>query len=81
MATRQEVFNVLDGERNYQVLKWGTLDERNNIGDFLIYMERELHKAKLAYYSPDEPQNVMDAIRKVTATGVAALERHGAPAR
>ena len=81
MATRGEVYEALDSEREYQIRKWGDLDDRNAIGDFLIYMERELQKARDSYYSPDEPRGVLDGIRKVTAIGVATLEKYGAPKR
>lgn len=81
MPNRAEVYAALDSERAYQLAKWKDLDDRNAIGDFLIYMERELRKAVDSYYSPDEPRGVMDAIRKVTTVGVAAMERFGAPRR
>lgn len=80
-AKRQEVFNALEGERHYQLRKWGNLDERNSVGDFLVYMQRELNKARDAYYGPDAPNGALDGIRKVTAVGVAAMERFGAPQR
>lgn len=80
-AQRQEVFQALESERQYQVGKWGDLDERNSVGDFLVYMQRELNKARDAYYGPDQPNNALDGIRKVTAVGVAAMERFGAPKR
>jgi len=81
MTTRSDVFVAINSERNYQQAKWGDLDTRNRIGDFLIYMERELRKATDGYYSPDEPKDVMTAVRKVTSVGVAMMEKFGAPLR
>lgn len=81
MASREEAHKAIDSERDYQLSKWGDLDTRNSIGDFLIYMQRELTKAANAYYSPDEPRGVLEGIRKVTTVGVAAMERFGAPVR
>lgn len=78
--TRQEVYQVIDSERNYQDTKWGGLahDSSHTVGDFIIYMEHYLNKAKKEYSTAlytDEP--ALEELRKVTALGVALGEIFG----
>ena len=79
ITPRSEVYAALDGEREYQK-KWGDLDDRNNISDFLCYMKRYYDEA-VYQNSPDIPEPSLNAIRKLTALGVACMEVHGVPFR
>jgi hypothetical protein len=76
MPQVQEVFAAIEAERQYQEDTWGDLDKRNNVGDFILYMQRYLKEAAVAN-NPDQPEKSLDAIRKVVTIGVAAMERHG----
>ncbi len=79
MATRAEVYEALDGERAFQVKKWGA--DREGVGAFLVYMEEYLAKARRALTENEGTKLALHELRKVTALGVACLEQHGAPPR
>lgn len=80
MITRQEVYNVLDAERDYQDSLWSGIDPSNSVGDYLAYIQRYL-TAAINEVDPTNPKGSLDNIRKITALGIACMERHGAPAR
>lgn len=81
MASRDEVFSVLDGERKYQLDKWGPAADEKMIASYIAYMQHHLNQA-LALASTTSPETVsLDQIRKVTALGVACMEQWGAPKR
>ena len=79
---RQYVYQLIDGERNYQNTRWNdkTNDEDKSIAEFIIYMEHTLNKAKNAIYELDE-ESALDHIRKTTALGVAIMEHNYTKAR
>lgn len=75
---RSDVLAALESERAYQGQKWGEADTMNNVGDFILYMEREIEKARAAYIAPNAPvEAAMAGIRKVATIGVAAMEKFG----
>jgi len=84
---KNEVYNRVDGELNYQDFKWvprreanGTPDAEKPPAEWINYMEFHLAKAKEAvYYLKDD--EALAEIRKVTALGVRALMIHGCPKR
>ena len=73
---RSIVYGFIDAEREYQIQKWGDVDKRNSVGDFICYMSRYLNNAKDCV-NPDESYQVLRQILKVVALGVACLEQHG----
>jgi len=73
---RSKVFDAIEKERQYQQERWGDLDDRNNVADFLAYMKRYFDKA-FVENNPDHPSNSLTAIRKVVTLGVAAMEKFG----
>ena len=79
---RIEVYNRINGERNYQDIRWhGCVpDEEKAIAEWLNYIEYHLEKAKERVYdhSPDE---ALAELRKVAALAVRAMEIHGCPER
>lgn len=77
---RPEIYSIIDGERFYQDNLWGDLDTRNNISDFILYMENYLQKAKQTN-NPDQHDQSLDALRKVVALGIACFEKFGVPSR
>jgi hypothetical protein len=83
MATRQEVYEALDTEREYQERRWGGEDQnrKHEVASWILYMQEYLTEAiHTASRSGDETL-ALDSIRKVTALGVACMEVHGAPHR
>ena len=47
MATREEVYNAIDGERDYQT-KWDTAESKglHEVGAFILFMEHYLSEAR-----------------------------------
>lgn len=86
MTTRKEVYKAVDGERDYQ-------DAQREGGRFteavlpvageLLIMQEYVSKGIAAYVAlPGEtPLSSLEAIRKIVAVGVRALEHYGAPKR
>lgn len=91
MATRAEVYNALDSERDYQdmrIARDGTTapgpEHYHSPEEFLIYMDAYLNEAKRvasSVWGPECKPAVMEIVRKVTALGVACMEQNGAPQR
>jgi hypothetical protein len=69
---RQQVFDEIDQEREYQVNKWGDdFDRRNTPNDWLAYAGAYLGRALT---NPWNPQNFRTGLIKVAAICVAAVE-------
>ena len=78
---RKEIYNIIDGERDYQDTRWQSdTDQNKSIAEWLIYIEAHLNKAKNEVYHIS-PISAMEEIRKITALGVCAMEIHGCPER
>lgn len=85
---RKEVYAILDGERDYQELRWNA-DTTSTAGkhtpeEFLLYMEHYMGLARVAMSTQADPQAKLDGLdimRKVVTLGVACFEQHGVPAR
>lgn len=86
MPTREKVYSVIDGERDYQEAQKGNAKRHEGQpkmtpGEFILCMEKLLADARTAWYAPDGGVACLDPLRKVTALGVACMELHGAPPR
>lgn len=89
MPTREKVYEVLDGERDYQT-KWDTAESQglHETGAFILFMEHYLAEARELESTRENGNNApfvgegsLDFVRKVTALGVACMEQNGAPPR
>jgi hypothetical protein len=85
-VNRETVYNVLDGERRYQIEGRGNAKRHEGQpemtpGEYILCMEKCLADARAAWYAPNGGEACLDPIRKVTALGVACMEVHGAPPR
>lgn len=70
---RQEIFKLVDAEREYQNKKWGTtFDDKNTPNDWVAYVAIYLGKAVTLPWNRDAFRT---AILKVVTLGVAILER------
>ena len=82
--TRQRVYKLIDGERDYQDARWSDgrpmSDETTPVAAWILYMEKHLSLAKERVYNLDE-NAALSQIRKVTALGVACMENNKTPAR
>jgi hypothetical protein len=86
MTTRQRVFAVIDGEREYQEGKWtpANSDYYHSEAEWLVFIEDYVHEAKQVYsrFPGDEARRfVLHTLRKIATLAVAAMEQHGAPTR
>ena len=80
---RNDVYSLIDGERDYQDIIWKD-DKEHSPTEYLVYIGHYLQKAnQLATTLPDKDVNesVMDVIRKIGAMCVAAMEAHETPSR
>jgi hypothetical protein len=79
---RYEVYSVVDGERDYQDRKWGTIDERpKQVGSWLTLMRAILTEAEMEWAHTNGDHTALEEIRKLAATAVSCMEQHGAPLR
>jgi hypothetical protein len=80
---RQDVYRLIDGERDYQDKKWNpsttTSDGIHSVEEWLVYIEDYVNEAKhiLARESKDVADiRAMNIMRKVAAMAVCAMEQH-----
>ncbi len=85
---REEVYKIIDGERDYQEERWNeeTTASRgiHTPYEWLTFMQDYLTEAMHIASRKPEPQAqgmVMESIRKITAMGVCAMEQNGAKSR
>lgn len=78
--TRQQVYDLIDKERDYQIERWtGEFDDSQwAINDWLVFIERYIKKAR--DYT-GFPVGQMNEIRKIAALAVAAMEYNHTLAR
>lgn len=68
---RDQVFEAIENERDYQNGKWGTaFDDKNTINDWTTYIARYATNAAWAQTGEDQAKQLV----KVAALAVAALE-------
>jgi len=84
---KNEVYKRVDGELEYQELKWvvrreenGTPDESKPPAEWINYMEYHISQAKNGVYMLNDKE-ALEQIRKVVALGVRCLTIHGCPER
>lgn len=87
-AARAAVFNVLNGERDYQDARRGNsarenVSDNRDLGSLLLLHGVYLTQAHIAFAGPHPAGRLaaLDILRKATALGVLAMELHGAPSR
>jgi len=85
---REEVYTLIDGEREYQKQVWDddrpegqTPDEDKGVAEWLLFIGFCLDDAKRAAYYPESEYDCLAKVRKVAALCVACMEFHGAPSR
>lgn len=83
---REAAYNAVDSERDYQDAQRGNAKRHANQGpmqpgEILLAMEECLAHARAAWYKPDGGTACLPFVRKVSALGVQAMERFGAPLR
>jgi hypothetical protein len=90
MSTREEVYQAIDGERDYQLAMAAKAhgdpsnDSKKQLETFVLYMDAYMTTLKhdlSTVWGPDAYVGPLNTLRKVVAIGVAAMEVHGAPKR
>lgn len=79
---REEVYEIIDGERQYQDDKWGDQhDAGHEVEAYILYMEDYLREAREQVSRNRGTKLALDTLRKVVALAVACFEIHGVPPR
>lgn len=84
MSTREEVYQAIDGERDYQSKVWNSTTTEtggiHNNTEFLVYIKDYVNEALHHISRNPEPAAgifVQNSLRKIAALSVAALEQNG----
>lgn len=77
-ATRREVYDALDSELLYQLIKFG--DNPHEIDAFATYI-RQYSTTLDAVCTHATPDQKLEFVRKIGALAVRCMEQHGAPLR
>lgn len=85
---RQEVYQAIDSERDYQDKKWGSFSSMGRPGhgertvdEFVLYIHGYTSKLVDIAVISNKPEEVLDFVRKVAGLCVHCMEQHGAPKR
>lgn len=86
MVSREDVFEAINSEREYQDSLWVPEDYGgiHSVTEFLLYMDDYLAEAKHIVSREAGPacdHMALEIIRKVVSMGVSCMEQHGAPKR
>jgi len=89
MMTREEVYKLIDGERNYQDVRWHDDDSGHGTHvhsweEWFMYIEDYIGEAKHIISRESAPAcyaRASDIMRKVAAMAVCAMEQNGAKPR
>ena len=84
--TRSEVYNLINGEREFQDSFWKDIDDAGwSPTDWCVFIRMYLEKAEkgmLGAKSVDDARAIqMENIRKIAALAVAAMENNNTPER
>lgn len=82
-ARREEVYKVIDGERNYQnhLGSSRTDGSAKTAGEYIMMIDYYLAHAKESWVGNPGVKMALHDIRKIAAIAVRCLEEHGAPPR
>ena len=84
MATREEVFEAINSERDYQDSLWSEEGNSNPLllGEFLVLLDVYIRKAQEEWTVEPKPEiNSLNTIRKIAGIAVNCMEQNGAPKR
>jgi hypothetical protein len=83
MTTRQEVYEAINTEREYQDRLWEQSPSRpTSIGEAVLLLEEYVSRARLEWTGEPAPEErTLNVIRKIAGIAVRCMEQHGAPGR
>lgn len=73
--SRRSVYEVIDGERDYQDNNFG--DNPHSVTEFLTFMQHYLSTAVTKVSTTKGDTCALDEVRKITALGVVCMEQNG----
>lgn len=79
--TRNEVYKLIDGEREYQERRWERPKHNHSATEYLVYVDHYVKTAFQRVSTQDGENGALECLRKIAALAVAAMEEHGAPPR
>lgn len=75
---RAEIFQAIEREREYQVRKWGTIEQNpHTVFEWLGIMQKELSEAQIAWIENEGDKEALRELLQAVAVGIACLEQHG----
>lgn len=78
---REDVYKLIDGEREYQNGIWGTDADSKTVGSHLTLLATYLREAQDGYTFTDGNRKALESIRKIAALTVRCMEMHETPER
>lgn len=79
---QEDVLAAVIGERSYQDMKWGSIQQHpHEVVGYITLMRKLMNDAEVAWSSSRGDWAALDELRKVVAVGVACFEQHGVPSR
>ena len=84
---REEVYQLIDEEREYQDLLWPQRDNPDSpnaltIGEFVLLISEYVDRAKNTWAKERKPEiKTLHMVRKIAGIAVNCMEQHGAPQR
>ena len=76
-ATREKVYEAIDGERQYQDFRWRRPQHNHSNTEFLVYINHYVQQAFAAVSMQDGDGATLSALRKIAALAVSAMEQNG----
>lgn len=85
---RQDIYKIIDGERDYQNSRWNanttTTEGKHSVLEFLVYMRDYIEEAmhfSTRNSDPSAQEFTLNSVRKVAALAVSCMEQHGVTPR
>jgi hypothetical protein len=78
--TMEEVFELIRKERDFQDIKWGSLEEKQqSLAGYLLIIQKELDEATLGWVkNKTGKDSALTELVQVAAVAVACLQQYGA---
>lgn len=77
-ASRDRVYDIIDGERDYQDATWPASEGKLTVGEYLVVFEEYVAKARALWVKEHGDVMTLNNFRKLAGIAVRALETHGA---
>lgn len=75
--TRQEVYRVINQEREYQEQRWSRPAHNHSVTEYLVFIDHYVKQAMARVSVEDGEAGALPDIRKIAALAVACMEENG----